>query len=139
MPGQLLLDRMNHQLGRDDTPSLESFRALVEDLQDVIVRFDRDGRHIYVNAAVTKATGLPPEHFLGKTHLEAGMPPELAAEWFKGIRSVFETGQTMFTEFEFATPFGIRHFHAQFSPEFGEADASGTREVQLTQRREVAS
>lgn len=136
---------MIHQPGRDDTPSLDSFRALVEDLQDIIVRFDRQGRHVYVNAAVTKATGLPPQHFIGKTHEEAGMPPELAAEWRRAIESVFDTGQTIFTEFEFNTPFGVRHYHAQLSPEFGPADASGERHVQhvisltrdLTDRREV--
>jgi PAS domain S-box-containing protein len=120
---------MDHQSVRDDVSSLESFRALVEDLQDIIVRFDRDGRHVYVNSAVTRATGLPPSHFIGKSHAETGMPPELAMEWNKAIQQVIQTGQTVFTEFEFATPFGTRHYHAQLSPEFGPPDASGVRKV----------
>lgn len=73
------------------------------------------------------------------------MPPELAIEWNKAIQQVIQTGQTVFTEFEFATPFGTRHYHAQLSPEFGPPEASGVRRVEhvislsrdLTDRMEV--
>jgi two-component system, sensor histidine kinase len=136
---------MDHRSNRDDLSSLESFRALVEDIPDIIVRFDRQCRHVYVNPAITRATGLLPGHFIGKTHEEAGMPSELAAEWRRSIDTVIRTGQTLFTEFHFATPHGVRFYHAQLSPEFGTADKNGHREVEyvtslardLTDRLEV--
>ncbi|HET6512022.1 MAG TPA: PAS domain S-box protein, partial [Candidatus Kapabacteria bacterium] len=127
----MLLIRMDHPYSRDDSSSLHSIRAFVEDLPDVIVRFDREGRHIYVNPAVTKATGLTPEHFIGKTHAEAGIPSELATEWKRAIDQVIQTGSTVFSEFEFATPRGIRHFQAQLSPEFGAPDREGKRQVEF--------
>lgn len=55
----------------------ETFRALAENSVDVIMRFDREGRHLYVNRAVTPATGLLPEAFIGKTHSEIGFPEAL--------------------------------------------------------------
>ena len=122
---------MDHPHQRNDASSLESIRALVEELQDIVVRFDRDGRHVYINPAVTRATGLSPEHFIGKTHEEAGIPPELADEWKRAIKRVIETRHTIFTEFEFATPRGIRHFHAQLIPQFGAVSQDGKKEVEF--------
>ena len=39
---------------------------------DVVVRFDRDLRHLSVNPAVEGPTGSPPEHFLGRYGSRAG-------------------------------------------------------------------
>ncbi|HVM46301.1 MAG TPA: PAS domain S-box protein, partial [Candidatus Thermoplasmatota archaeon] len=52
----------------------EQFRALVEAAPDIIARFDRDLRHVYVNPAVERASGAPASAFIGKTNLELGQP-----------------------------------------------------------------
>ena len=57
------------------------FRTLADHLPDVVARFDRDRRHLYVNPAVESATGLMPETFVGRTNEELGMPPENTAIW----------------------------------------------------------
>src|SRR5271157_4024624 len=49
-------------------------RTLLENLPDCIARFDREGRHLFVNSAVAKVFGAPPEQFIGKTLRECGTP-----------------------------------------------------------------
>ncbi len=78
----------------------ETFRALAENSVDVIMRFDREGRHLYVNRAVTAATGLLPEAFIGKTHSEIGFPESLCVMWEGAIQEVFETGRIKQVEFQ---------------------------------------
>ena len=53
----------------------ETFRALAENSLDTIMRLDREGRHLYVNPIAENYTGIPPEQFIGKTHLELGFSP----------------------------------------------------------------
>ena len=52
------------------------FSSLAENLPDIVSRFDRDLRRIYVNPEIERSTGMSRESLLGKTHLELGMPGE---------------------------------------------------------------
>jgi diguanylate cyclase (GGDEF)-like protein/PAS domain S-box-containing protein len=98
----------------------QEFKTLVENTPDVIVRFDRQYRHIYVNPIVEKEFGIPPGVLLGKTHRELGQPPEMA-EWSEGlIRQVFETGQEVDFELTNSTPTGNKYYLSRGAPEFAE-------------------
>ncbi len=97
-------------------------RSVTANIPDIIARFDRELRHIYVNEAVTEATGLPPEAFLGKTNRELGMPGFLVERWDADMRKVFETGRPLATTFAFRAPDHERHYFAKYVPEF---DAAG--------------
>lgn len=44
---------------------------------DVIVRMDRDFKHIFVNSALYTTIGMTPEQYFGKTNKEIGMPGDL--------------------------------------------------------------
>jgi PAS domain S-box-containing protein len=83
--------------------SEEKYRALAEHSQDTIMRFDRAGRHLYVNPVVEVQTGLPCAAFLGKTHAELGFPPHLVTLWEEAIQHVFRTGAIHRIEFELPT------------------------------------
>jgi len=48
----------------------KNFFTLVENAPDMIVRFNLDLQHIYVNAAVEHQFGVPVHRFIGKTFLE---------------------------------------------------------------------
>ncbi|MGA9380047.1 MAG: PAS domain S-box protein, partial [Phormidium sp.] len=98
----------------------QELKALVENTPDIISRFDRKLRHLYVNAAVKKATGISPKNFLGKTNQELGMPRELVTFWKKCMEEVFTTGKESEMEFEYNSPRGIRYYHARIVPEFSE-------------------
>lgn len=68
------------------------YRALVENSPDIILRFDRDGRHLYASPSIQNLTGLGPDACIGRTHRELGLPEALCTSWQQQIRAVFETG-----------------------------------------------
>lgn len=100
--------------------SEEKYRALTESSTDVIMRFDREHRHVYVNAAVTRVTGMYPEDFLGKTHRELGFPEELCRMCEEHIQRVFARGETEETQFEIAGAQGSICLDWRLFPEFAE-------------------
>jgi PAS domain S-box-containing protein len=97
--------------------SEREFRTLVEDLPDVVARFDHDNRHVYINRAVQNITGLPPEQFLGKTNAELNMPDHLVCLWHEAIQAVFDTATQQTIEFAYNGCQGVRHFECRLMPE----------------------
>ena len=95
------------------------FASLVENSPDIVVRFDRELRHRYVNAAVERATGRRPAEFLGKTNEELGMPPELCERWSANLRAVFRTGEPQGIDFSFPAPDRERFYSLRAVPEYG--------------------
>ena len=98
----------------------ENFRTLTENIPDIIARFDKNLRHIYINPAIEKIAGISPDSFLGKTNEELGMPKEKIALWNENMRYVFETGKQCLFEFEFETPTGTQYFSSRLVPELDE-------------------
>lgn len=96
----------------------QEFRALVENSPDLIARFDRELRHLYINPAVELVTGIGPQTFIGKTNQELGMPSELGTFWRESVQSVFVTGQEQIVEFNFPTPSGMKCYQSRIVPEF---------------------
>jgi PAS domain S-box-containing protein len=88
----------------------EELKRLLAALPEVISRFDRSLRILYTNPAIERFTGLPPEYFAGKTHLEAGMPSAVAKRLDDSLMRIFETGQPETMEFDLRFPrLGLRH------------------------------
>ncbi len=117
--------------------SEERFRALAENSADVVMRFDRHGRHLYVNEAVEPQTGIPVAQFLGRTHRELGFPEQLCALWEEAISHVFATGEMHRVEFRLPTGIWIDWM---LMPEFGpagEVTAVITDARDITQRKEM--
>jgi PAS domain S-box-containing protein len=112
----------------------QEFRALVENAPDIITRFDRELRHIYINPAIELATGLPARDFIGKTHQELGMQSELVAYWCQTLQVVFETGSEQEIEFTFPTPNGLKYYQSRHVPEFG---VDGSTETVLAIARDI--
>ncbi|MDT7834588.1 PAS domain-containing sensor histidine kinase [Aquabacterium sp. OR-4] len=97
-------------------------RKLADNLPDTVVRIDRQGRHLYANAAVRVATGLAPEAFIGRTTAELGMPPELVCVWDALLARVFGGAPTERLQFDFPGPQGQRTWESLVVPE---VDAHG--------------
>ncbi len=95
----------------------QEFEALVENAPDIVSRFDREFRHLYVNRAVTRATGLPASAFIGKTHEELGMPPHLQVDWHNVLEDVFVSGEEREMEYELPSPGGPRFYQSRLVPE----------------------
>jgi len=86
--------------------------TLVEHGPDIVMRFDRDLRHLYVSPAVTAATGFRPEHFIGKTNEELGVPADLCAIWRSALCQIFDDGEPRRFEFEYEGPNGAHVFES---------------------------
>ena len=119
--------------------SEETFRALAENSADTIMRFDRFGRHLYVNPAVEQETGIEKTVFLGKTHEELGFPPDLCRQWHEAIQKVFDTGEKHRIEFRLPNGSWVDWL---LMPEFGtgrEVKAVITSGRDITERKRAES
>ena len=74
--------------------SEERFRALTENIPDMILRFDKDLRLLYANKAVLNRTGLPMHSLLGKTSMEYSNASANAVKWERAASEVIRTGET---------------------------------------------
>lgn len=93
--------------------SEEKFRALAENNPLQIARYDRDGRYLYVNH-LGESEKLRPENVIGKTLREVfGNHPRIDFAEEK-IRRVFESGESLKTEYKLMDFVG----HWSLSPEF---------------------
>ncbi len=99
--------------------SEEQFRALVENSPDIIMRLDREGRHLYVSPAVTRILPIRPVDFVGKTSRELGLPDAQCRAWEEAVRSVFDSRQSRESELVFEEAGRRFIFHWRLIPEFG--------------------
>jgi PAS domain S-box-containing protein len=112
----------------------EALRALVENTPDIISRWDRDLRRIYVNPAIERATGRPASTFIGRTSRELGMPTQMVDRWEMVANQVFRTGREQILETAFFTPDGERQYETRLTPELAE---DGTVATVLSVGRDI--
>ena len=112
----------------------QEFKALVENTPDVITRYDRELRSLYVNPAMEWETGIAPQAFIGKTLLETGFPEELAQLWQSWFKEVFATGEMSLKEFNYLGPKGLKFYQARIVPEFA---VNGSVESVFTVVRDI--
>jgi PAS domain S-box-containing protein len=97
----------------------ETFRALAENAPDVIRRFDRELRHIYVNPAGRRLYGKGAGAIVGKRMDEVGLADEQGRRWSARITEVFETGEPVDAEEYLPTEDGSRYYQSLCVPEYG--------------------
>ncbi len=113
----------------------QEFRALAENSPDIITRFDRTLRHLYVNPVVEVATGLAPQRFIGKTNRELDIPAGHIDLLEATLSHIFMTGQPKIMDFEFLTPQGLQDYQIRCVPEFA---ADGTVASVLSVARDIS-
>jgi len=116
--------------------SEEAQRTLIAALPDVIMRFDPDGRHLFVSENARDVTGIPAADFIGKTHYELGFPETICAFWEHAIRQPFITGQPYETEFELDGVAGRIVFNWRLTPDM---DADGKVNTVLAVARDITA
>jgi PAS domain S-box-containing protein len=80
----------------------EKFRALAENSPDMIERFDREAKHLYVNQAALRLYGKPAGSIIGNPVEETRLPGPYVSLLKERIQRVFETAQP--TELEHYIP-----------------------------------
>ncbi|MFA6292384.1 MAG: PAS domain S-box protein [Victivallales bacterium] len=94
-----------------------TYRALVGSLPDIVMRFDREGRHLFVSENASKVINLRPEEFIGKTHRELGFREDQCRFWEECIRKVFDRSEPLETEYVFDGKNGTRIYNWRLMPE----------------------
>lgn len=94
------------------------YRTLAENSPDIIIRFDRDKKYIYLNPSIKNLTGRPPEFYLGKIHQELGFDPKDYSLWEETVDKAIETGQIQLIEFDFEAGGSRYYYQSRYVPEF---------------------
>lgn len=112
------------------------FSTLVENAPDIIARFDRELRHMYINRAIEKHTGIPPREFIGKTNEDLGMPNDQVQLWNSNLREAFRGKQEVEMHFSFPHAAGEKTFQSRLVPE---SVTSGDVETVMAITREITA
>jgi len=99
----------------------QEYQTLIENLPDIIARFDRQLRHLYVSPAVESVTGRAAAEFIGKTNRELGMPHQQCDVWDSALKTVFATGESTTIKFDFLDQNDVtRYYEARLVPELAQ-------------------
>ncbi len=97
--------------------SEERNRVLIEELPDLVLRFDRAGRHLVVSRRLKEISQREPSEFIGKTHRELGFSPKQVVFWEESISRVFETGEILEMEMVFGQHVSPLFYNLRLVPE----------------------
>ncbi|MCP4599331.1 MAG: PAS domain S-box protein, partial [Proteobacteria bacterium] len=138
------LQRANAGLAREISERIQTeealreseskYRALAENSPDIIMRFDREYRHLYTNTVIEDIVAIPAEGFLSKTNRELGFTPDQAAFWEGSIQKVFDSGNSLEQRFDFEGMQSKMIFNWRLVPEF---DAEGNVQTVLSISRNI--
>lgn len=109
----------------------ETFRALAENSPDVILRLDRQYRHLYANPKIEELTGIPANQFVGKTIRELGYSKDARELLETSVAAVFSTGTLQRSESQLPTGVWI---DCLFMPE---CDIDGTVRAVVVAARDI--
>jgi len=117
--------------------SEERFKTLAENAPDVIARFDRQFRILYISPAVETLLEISPGQLMGKSLAEAGIAPERRRLWEGSLQNVFATGSPGLLEFKLETRHGKRALQSRLAPEYGRDQEHGKVESVLAVTRDI--
>jgi PAS domain S-box-containing protein len=116
--------------------SEKRFRTLVENAPDLIMRFDKEYKHLFVNAATKPLLNMEPEEFIGKTHEDLGFPDHMCKFWEEEMKKVFASSELSVVEFSFHIDGEEKYFDWQLIPEF---DENGDTETIMAVARDITA
>lgn len=95
------------------------FRALAENLPDLVARFDLEHRYVYANSGVQRLLGRPLHEVLGRTQKELGMPQPMVEDFMQSFALAIREAMPHKLEFIYPAAEGERIFEAIHVPETG--------------------
>jgi len=87
------------------------FRTLAEQIPDVVMRMDANGRFIHVNSRIEELTGIPAGNFFGKTCREVGLPDHCASLLEEMARDTLAEGRKVNCEVQVELNGSRRNLH----------------------------
>ncbi|WP_437751588.1 PAS domain-containing hybrid sensor histidine kinase/response regulator [Sorangium sp. So ce1389] len=108
-------ERLEDELRRRE----RQLASLMANSPDAIYRMDLDLRCTFMSPTSVAVTGLPPEHYVGRTPRDNGLPLEVCEAGEAACREAQRTGKPQRMEFSL----GARRFRARYIPELGPGGA----------------
>jgi PAS domain S-box-containing protein len=109
-------------------------QSLADNSPNIIARFDRNLRYVFVNKSIVRATNKFPLELIGKSNRDLRMPEVLSNQWESALEKVFQDGLSHEINFSTTDSNGERWYESQLVPEF---DDSGEVSYVLTVTREI--
>jgi len=95
----------------------DEYKSLTENLPDLIARFDKNLRYLYISPNIKDITGISYEKVLGRTFGEVKIPKHLSEHWDIGIKKVFKSGKIQLIEFSYKSKREEVFFETRLIPE----------------------
>jgi PAS domain S-box-containing protein len=108
---------------RDLADAARLLSAVLATARDQYYLLDHDKRFRFASASALRALGLPPEHLLGHTWQEAGLPAAVLTALEGELDLVLRSGKSRIAETEYPTASGTRLFEHQIDPVRDEDEA----------------
>ncbi len=112
------------------------FVTLVENTPDIIARFNRELRYVYVNLAVEKAVGVKAQEIMGK-RLEDFDETDTHTVWNGALQEVFWSGRELELEVRYPSSQGEQIYICHFVPEWNVAEPSEGEKEASAEPQEV--
>ncbi len=100
----------------------KDLEMLLENLPDIIARFDHQYRYLYITPSYELWSGLCKDQLLGHTFAEVGVSIRLVDIWQKAIDDVFQCGLPQTIEYEMRYHGKKCYFESRLIPEFNETE-----------------
>jgi PAS domain S-box-containing protein len=97
------------------------FRALAENSPDIIIRFDREYRHLYANPAAVESYNLPLDKIIGKTQGELGRDYNKVKYWEEILEKTLVSGQIEKLEYYILNEGKKQYFDTKIVPELADS------------------
>ena len=120
----MTINRINAE--KDLKKSERNIRKILENSPDIVARFDRSFKHLYINPTIEKHTGISMDKFIGKTNEDLGMPEKLVDLWNNKLNFVFLNGKETEIFFNYTTSEGEKYYHSKIVPEFDDKNKAIT-------------
>ncbi|WP_437292195.1 PAS domain-containing hybrid sensor histidine kinase/response regulator [Sorangium sp. So ce406] len=93
--------------------SERQLELLMANSPDVIFRLDLEMRCLFATSSIEAVTGKPPEHYMGRTGAETGLPEDICEASEAACREAMATGKQQRIEFAI----GERRYRTRYIPE----------------------
>ena len=123
-----------NQIENELNESDARFKTLIENVEDVFVRYDLNLRYQYASPSIEKFTGIKPEYFIGKTNLEAGFSLDMAKFFDKHLLEAIQSKKSSDVRFSYPGPNGLILTEGRVYPEF---DNNGDVKSVVTVSRDI--
>ena len=95
-------------------------QTIVDNVPEIVVRYDLDLRVRFTNLALQGLTGRPGDAYLGKTLEECGIPNHVCQVHREALAQVLATSQMALREYHYDNASGCLYYQLRLIPEFEE-------------------